>query len=178
MVEITITEALAETKTIAKRIENKQQFILLYLFREERIKDPLIKEGGAEKVIGQEMQSIADLNERKVAIRRQIQDANANYSITVGKETRSIADWLVWRREVASNMKTFYMELRKKIEVARTVARSRGSTISSGEGSRPDDIVVNLNEQTISQKIETLEETLGVLDGMLSLKNATIRIAV
>lgn len=176
--ETTITEALAEAKTIDKRVEKKQQFIGLYLFREERLKDPLIKEGGAERIIAQEMQSIADLNERKVTIRRKIQEANANNFITVGKETRSIADWLVWRREVASNMQRFYLELRQKTETARAVARSKGVSISPGEGTRPDDIVINLNEQMLSQKLEQHEEVLGVLDGLLSLKNATIRIEV
>ena len=174
----TITEALAECKTIEKRLEKKQQFVMMYLFREERVKDPLIKEGGAEKVIAQEMQAITDLSERKISIRRKIQQANASELITVKGETRSIADWLVWRRDVASSLQRFLFDLRQKIESARTVARNKGASLVSGEGSRPDDIVVNINEQMISQRLEHLEEVLGTLDGLLSLKNATITIDV
>jgi len=177
-VTTTITEALAECKTIDKRLEKKQQFITMYLFREERIKDPLIKEGGAEKIIGQEMQAITDLHERKILIRRKIQEANASELIMVKSETRSIADWLVWRRDVASNLQRFLLELRQKIESARNAARNKGVTLTSGEGSRPDDIIVNINEQMISKNIEHLEEILGTLDGLLSLKNATITLDI
>ena len=174
----TITEALAECKTIEKRLEKKQQFIVMYLFREERIKDPLIKEGGAEKVLAQEMQSITDLCERRVLIKRKIQEANASTVLTVKGETRSIADWLVWRRDIAPNFQRFLAELRQKIESARSVARNKGVNLVSVEGIRPDDIIVNINEQMISQKMEHLEEVLGILDGLLSLKNATITIEV
>ena len=96
----------------------------------------------------------------------------------VKSENRSIADWLVWRRDVASNLQRFLLELRQKIESARNAARNKGVTLTSGEGSRPDDIIVNINEQMISKNIEHLEEILGTLDGLLSLKNATITLDI
>jgi hypothetical protein len=64
MTEITITEALADVKTIDKRIEKKKYFVQSYLVRQERLKDPLEKDGGATKVIHQERQAIQDLQER------------------------------------------------------------------------------------------------------------------
>lgn len=39
---------------------------------------------------------------------------------------------------------------------------------------KPTDIVVNVDEQQLAKDIERLEETLGTLDGVLSLKNATV----
>src|SRR5215831_611359 len=101
MAQITITEALAELKTIDKRIEKKREFVLSYLLRQEMFKDPLEKDGGSVSAIRREMQSIVDLEERRITIRRAVQQANERNSVMVGKQTRTIADWLVWRREVA-----------------------------------------------------------------------------
>lgn len=101
MPQMTITEALADLKTIAKRIEKKCDFILASLARPEGARDPLEKEGGAEKRVAEERQAIHDLQEYMIKVRRAIQKANESTSITVEGESRSIADWLVWRREVA-----------------------------------------------------------------------------
>src|SRR5277367_6394116 len=101
MPPVTITEALAELKTIDKRIQKKREFVLGYLLRQEMFKDPLERDGGSVSAIKREMQSIRDLEERKIGIRRAIQQANERTNVTVGKQTRSIADWLVWKREVA-----------------------------------------------------------------------------
>src|SRR3954452_7996422 len=101
MAQITITEALAELKTIDKRIEKKREFVLAYLLRQEMFKDPLEKDGGSVSAIRREMQAIGDLEERRITLRRAVQQANERNSVVVGKQVRTIADWLVWRREVA-----------------------------------------------------------------------------
>ena len=44
---LTITEALAEIKTLAKRIEKKRQNIGQFLVRQEGVRDPLEREGGS-----------------------------------------------------------------------------------------------------------------------------------
>src|SRR3954451_8770915 len=118
MAQITITEALAELKTIDKRIEKKREFVLTYLLRQEMFKDPLEKDGGSVSAIKRETQAIHDLEERKIVIRRAIQQANERNSIAVGKQARSIADWLVWRREVAPIQQQFLANIRVKIEQA------------------------------------------------------------
>jgi hypothetical protein len=179
MAQITITEALAELKTIDKRIEKKREFVLSYLLRQEMFKDPLEKDGGSAAAIRRELQSIHDLEERKIAIRRAINAANEAASITTGGQTRTIADWLVWRREVAPKLSQFLASLRSRIEQARQEAARKGASLTtSAETARPNDVVVNINEQELARQIETLEEALGHLDGQLSLKNATLMIEV
>ena len=179
MVQTTITEALAELKTIDKRIEKKREFILSYLLRQEIFKDPLEKEGGSVSAIRRELQSIHDLEERRIGIRRAIQLANQTTMVTVGKQTRSIADWLVWRREVAPRQTQFLASIRMKIEQSRQEAVRRGAGLASNtETARPSDVIVNINEQDRAREIEAMEEALGQLDGLLSLKNATIIIEV
>src|SRR5262245_45220365 len=170
MAQITITEALAEVKTIDKRIEKKREFVLDYLLRQEMFKDPLEKEGGSVSAIKRELQAIRDLEERKILIRRSIQQANERNTVTVGKQTRSIADWLVWKREVAPVQQKYLASIRTKIEQARQEAVRRGAALSpSAEAAKPNDVIVNINEQELARQIEDLEEVLGKLDGQLSL---------
>jgi len=171
----TITEALAEIKTIDKRLIKKRKFVLDYLVRQEQLKDPLEKEGGSQVVIDRERQAIADLEERKVQIRLAIQEANKQTELAVGKQKRSIADWLVWRREVVPTSQKFLAQMSASIRSVREDARRKGlAVVTTGDiAAKPTDVIINVNEFVLSGEIEQLEEILGNLDGQLSLKNAT-----
>ena len=179
MAQTTITEALAELKTIDKRIAKKREFVLSYLLRQEMFKDPLEKDGGSVSAIRREMQSIVDLEERRITIRRAVQQANERHSVTVGRQARTIADWLVWRRDVAPVYQQFLANVRTKIEQARQEAARKGAGLAgTAETAKPNDVIVNVNEQELAREIEGLEDILGTLDGQLSLKNATLMIDV
>jgi len=112
MSEITITEALAEIPTIEKRIEKKEEFILNYLYRQSSVRDPHEKDGGSNVLITREKQAIADLQLRLIKIRSAIQKANSENSITIGAQTKTITDWLTWRREIAPKQQRFLLDLR------------------------------------------------------------------
>lgn len=176
---ITITEALAEIKTLQKRIEKKREFVGQYLARQDGIKDPLEKDGGSFQAIARERQAIGDLETRIVLLRRGIQTANEATPVTINGVTRSVADWLVWRRDVAPGHQQFLGRLRQQLNVVRDQARKQGvGLLAAGTlAEKPTDIVVNINEQDLAAEIERLEDTLGQLDGQLSLKNATVPIA-
>lgn len=178
MADLTITEGLAELKTIAKRLAKKREFIVMYLGRQELVKDPLAKDGGSVEAIKRERQAIADLERRVVQIRRGIAFANATTLITLDLETRSIADWLTWRREVAPGAQQFLAQLRDRLQAARREAQQKGVAVVSavataGPEPKPTDLVVNIGEAELATEIESLENILGQLDGALSLKNAT-----
>ncbi len=175
-VKLTITEALAEIKTIEKRVQKKREAILPFVFRQEMLRDPHEKDGGSAAVIEQELQAVSDLQERVISIRRAIQDANASTMVTVAGETRSLSDWLVWRREVAPKRQQLFVDIRNTINSMRAQAQQKGLQVVAGESGNQTDIVVNLNERKLATQIETLEEILGNLDGQLSLKNATVTI--
>jgi len=178
MSKITITEGLAELKTIDSRIEKKQGFVRDFLFRQNAQRDPHEKDGGSSKLIEQERQAIRDLELRKVTIRRAIADANAATKLTVGKQTMSVADWIVWRREVVPGREVFLNSLHSQLNQVRTTAMNKGLAVSSPEAAGYLDIVVNVNEKELAVESEELTDTLGVLDGQLSLKNATVMIDV
>lgn len=179
MTRMTITEALAKLKTIDKRLEKKREFILTYLIRQDVFRDPLDRDGGSADAIRRELQSIRDMEERKVSIRRAIQQANSATAVTVGQRTRTIADWLVWRREVMPAAGQFLSSLRAKIDLARQeVARHAAVPLRGADPGKPPDIVVNMSEQELSYDVESLEEILGTLDGQLSLRNATLFVEI
>jgi hypothetical protein len=175
--DITITEALAEVPTISKRIAKKQQFVLDFLSRQNGVRDPHEKDGGSVTLIQQNLQGIADLESRLIAIRSGIAASNAVTTITIGTTTRTITDWLTWRREVAEGQRSRLNNVAANLRAIRAKAQAQGVKVSENpEGFT--DFLVNINEKDLSEQIEALETTLGALDGQLSLKNATTTISL
>lgn len=178
---ITITEALAEIKTIDKRINKKRGAMAQYIGRQEGVKDPLEKEGGSINYIQTERQSIADLENRIITLRRGIQRANDETQIPIEGVSRSISEWLIWRRDIAPSQKKWLVSLRDGINNLRENAKRQGNaavsaTAIAGTELQPTDFIINVDEAALNKEIEQMENILGQLDGQLSLKNATITI--
>lgn len=169
---ITVTEGLAELKTIDARIEKKLEHVSRYAARASALLDPFQADGGSSEMIRKERQAIRDLWERKMAIREAIRQVNERETIDILGTTRTIAGWLAWRREVAPSIKRLHNGLSQKIAAERRNAEGK---VYEGEKL---DIVCHVDEKQLAADIERLEETLGTLDGKLSLKSATITIDV
>jgi len=180
MSELTISKALAELKTIEARIEKKEEFVQAYLHRQDFIRDPLEQEaGGSSGAIQRERQAIRDLRQRTVDIRKAISLANSQTILTVCGEIQTIAEWLVWKREVAPGQERFLRELRDRINLVRRDAENKGLSVAiDGKTENRNDVIVNLNETDLYEEIEKLTTILGELDGELSQKNATVFIEV
>lgn len=173
----TITEALAEIKTIDKRLAKKQEFITNYLARQEKVRDPLAKDGGSFQAIQREVQSVEDLMSRQVELRRAIHKANSATLVRIGNKELTIAEWIIWKREVAPKLKSFYGGLSARLASLRQDIQKKGlQAAASRTDAAPDEIIIELDEKALAQKIESLEEVLGSLDGQLSMKNATVTI--
>lgn len=177
--KITITEALQEVKTIDARIQKKKEFIFNFLFRQNNQRDPHEKDGGSASLIAKERQSINDLLERKISIRNSINVANAENSITIKDQSRTISEWLVWKRDVAPTLKAVLNETAARLQSMRQDVSRKGLTVTQNAPAEVTlDVIVNVNEAELAKQIENLEETLSTLDGQFSLKNATIKIEV
>lgn len=172
-----ITEALAETKTIAKRLASKRQFIAQHLARHGSMVDPLASQGGSAEAVRRERQAMRDLEARLIGIRRAISKANDVVEIELHGERRTIAEWLTWRREVAPGLQTFLREMQSGITRLRQEARNKGWSVNE-TGSTEQNVYVNLDEIALAQEIEQVDHVLGDLDGALSLKNATTNVEV
>lgn len=169
MPTLTISEALGQIQVIDQHIARKQKLVDAYLLRNASIRDPLAREGGTPAILARELRSIAALQERKILIRRAVQAANERASITHEGENRSVADWLVWKREVLARQAKFLKAVRNRINQARREL----STVPVAAGAKRPDLVVHLNETELSAAIEALEEREGYLAGQVSLRNAT-----
>jgi hypothetical protein len=179
MDELTITEALAEIKTIQARVAKKRTAVYPHLCRQAGVRDPYELNGGADKVIRKEVQSVRDLEQRMVKLRSAIQKANDATTFELHGETRSISEWLIWRRDVAPGQRGWFEQALGVIDKARRSAMQSGFKVlqsgdSTEQASAVGDIVVNVSELSLSQGAEQVERLLGDLDGQLSLKNATV----
>lgn len=179
MAQLTITEALAELKTLVKRLDKKFNFVAQNLARPRAMLDPNEKAGGTPALVAAELQGIHDLEERRIRLRTAINRANATTSITVSGQTRTIEEWLTWRKDVLAGQRTRAAHLQDTINKIRKQAQQQGFAMAtaSGDGALTD-VIVHVDEIAIQKTIEQLEEIAGTLDGQLSLKNATVVIDV
>lgn len=184
MSKLTITEALQEIKTINSRIAKKRQSLLGggFLARDVRVRDLFENDGGSEAYIKAERQSIADLESRIITIRVAIQFSNLNSSLMVGDETKTVAEWLTWRREVSGGQRQFLNDMVNAIRATRNQVQKSGgkivaaaSNVAINEMSQtdPPQVIVNVDEKDLIAQTESIETKLGTLDGKLSLFNAT-----
>lgn len=183
MEKLTITEALQEIKTITARCVKKREAIAKYVVRDARIRDPFEADGGTEKWIRNERQGLRDLEERVVKIRSEIQFQNLKSPLTVQGETRSVAHWLTWRREISQGQKEFLAFIAQAIQNMRQQLQQKGgrlvaaaaasTTVNLLEKDTPPEMVLSIDEMQNLKDIEHMELVLGDLDGKLSLFNAT-----
>jgi len=161
---ITITEALAKTKLLVKKIDQKWESIARMAILPGDKKDPLEKEGGSAAVIERELQAINDLSAELTSIRTKIQAANQSNILVLAETTKSVADWLNWHRESFPLLSTGTQRL---IAVIENYRRSRTNPANQPEA------VINVDETKLRKQAEWLLEVEGQLDGQLSLFNAT-----
>lgn len=164
---MTITEALAQIKLIQSKRTSLQKFILQYIVRDSRLKDPL---DTTQQKIAESLQAISDLNKRLIKIRSAIHNANTTNIVEICGIKMPISEWLVWKREVAPFDESLYEQISHKIVQSRTnVPRSQLTQ-------EHVDVEVGVDEEQLQELKLFRDEVFEKLDGQLSLKNATINI--
>ena len=176
----TITEALSELKLIIKKIDQKQSFINQHIARQDAMKDPLTADGGQAEVIKRERQAVADLGVRLVRIRTRINEANASNTVTIEGVSKTVAEWLVWRREFAPIISRINNGISSTIRNYRAQAQAKGVSVRSSDESTTslNDLIINVNEVELAREMEVHETIMQRLDGQLSLFNATTQINI
>lgn len=177
--KITITEALSEVNLIKKKITSQQASVLGMLWRPKHIKDIFESEGGTEALIKRNTQSLTDLSKRLEKIRGAIAAANLDNEITIGETTKTIFDWLTWKREASESQLKFTKQVydSTKGELDRL---SRSPQVYKDDEGKTHllEVVPNIDLGEYLRKQEILTEVIEKLDGQLSLKNATILIDI
>lgn len=176
MAKITITEALAEIKLIDKKVTSKIAFISGNLSRVAHMPDAL---GDSKDALTREVQAINDLQSRVVKIRSAIAQANLDTSITVNERTKSVYDWLTWKREVSEKELGLYKSIYNGVKAGMDAAANRPQIYKDDQGNTHlVQMVFSLDYPEYVKKAELLQDLLEKLDGQLSLKNATVVIDV
>jgi hypothetical protein len=171
----TLTEALQLTKTLKERIAKKRERLTGHVARLSIMKDPMTEEGGQKEHVQREFQAISDLEEQLIETRRRISETNIESFLVVEKESKSICDWLNWRREVVEERKKFLDLVLKHLDRLRKKTEQDKIQLESAEDERAADfeLIVNVSEQKLREELEWIETALGSLDARLSVKNAT-----
>jgi hypothetical protein len=170
-----ITEALAEIKTLHKRIGKKADNVNKYLVRLENVLDPLADDGGSAEFVKKNKQGHDDLVERIVKIRTGIQRVNNTTTLEVAGKTRTIAEWLTWRKECVQFLRSLNGGMISQIDSGKSqVEKSR----RENEQAKDWALAVNYSEAELAKEAEHIEEIMGELDGQLSLINAVTKIEV
>lgn len=180
MEKITITEALSEIQLISKKVAKKQQDMLGMLIRATHVKDPFEPEGGSYKHNDQEAQAIRDLYKRTVKIRSAISTANINNSLKIKDEEKTIFEWLAWKREVATPFLAFVKAVYSNTKNALDASAQRPAVIKEETtgATKLVEHVANVDYPKWLKEYEDTQEKLDKLDGLLSLKNATIVVEI
>lgn len=177
--QMTVTEALAEIKTLQNRREKKRQFKLQYLTRQDFQVDPLAKVGGAQTHLNEIQQSINDLEARQIKLRRAISVVNLANSLTIEGETRLVQDWLTWKRDISHEQRNFLNQQTSEIHRRREEAQRKGKQLTQEENNEPrGDVLVHIDVKKLAEDQDRLEKVLGTLDGRLSVFNATTQVTV
>ena len=135
---MTITEALAEVATLKARRQKKLENLLKMLIRPSKMIDPLHHEGGSSEYCERQLQGIMDIGKRIIDIRQAINAINSATELDVKGIKMTVAEWLVWKREVAPFGAAMNESIANKIERERTKGRY------NEEEAR--DVIVNINE--------------------------------
>lgn len=178
--KLTITEALAEIKLLTKKIGKKRDFVRDNALFATHQPDPFVTDGGRKDVLTKELQAIKDLWTRWVTLRTAINKTNVTEQITVGEETKTIAQWLIWRREIANDQVNFYETVSRDILVTLKQKAERPEAKKNDDTGEFQFVKWEsaVDANALRQQAERLQTMLDELDGKLSLKNATLTVYV
>jgi hypothetical protein len=170
-----ITEAMSEIKLFVKKISSQRDFILRNLTREEWRKDPFEKDHTTQEAqVKAALQSINDLEKNIVAYRYAITKANMNEHLTLEGIDMSVAEWLIWRREVFPLRKQLLGNLANQIanNLREQQATQRSYSGKESEKNQPANYIVNISEKWLKEEVEKLDTIEQRLDGQLSMINS------
>lgn len=173
-----ITEAMSEVKLCVKKIQSNRDFVLRNLRREEWRKDPFEKDGTTQEAqVQQALQAIMDLERRIVALKNGINKTNLTQMIELEGRTMSVAEWIIWKREV--------LPLRKQMlsvfanQIANTAVEGMSPArrfVGQTEQGPQTNWYINVSDKWLLAELQMLETIEQRLDARLSMMNANVEV--
>jgi len=176
-----ITEAMAEVKLANRKIQTSFEFVMRNLRREDWRKDPFEKDGTTQEAqVKAALQSIQDNELRVVALKHAINKVNMALQLEVGGMSMSVAEWLLWRRDILPVKKNnLTMLVNAVANIGREQPQARRTF--AGQVQTNETIpnwVVNISDKWLLEQIQSLDAIEQQLDGQLSMLNANTEIEV
>jgi hypothetical protein len=178
MTEVTmqLAEALTSIKTDKKKWETDKNFVMANVVRDDRLKDSLEAQGGTKTVLQRTLQSMEDHETQIVAKLYAIQGANREVKLTIGSKTKSVGEWIIWRREVAPMREKRFNELLSRIEQSKQMVNNpRYVAAAPGQDLK---VLVEIDEKKLLDTMKEHQDIMGAIDSKLSVLNATTGIVV
>ena len=152
-----IIEALKEIKLIEKKIEENGKLVFKYSSQPDNIKLPFETEEQQKKEIRNLDQSTKDLIENMIILNKRISITNLKVQVEINGETRSIQEWILYRRKIY----TLYMNFYENMKVGRFTVEK--------------DVKINtfFDERSKVDSIRRIEDTYHHIDRRLEVINAT-----
>lgn len=176
-----ITEAMSEIKLFAKKITSQRDFILRNLTREEWRKDPFEKDHTTQEAqVKTAIQSISDLEKNIVTYRYAITKANMEERVSLEGMDMTVAEWLIWRREVLPLRKQLLGNLANQMasNLKEQQAMQRSYSGKDSDKFQSINYIVNVSDKWLKEETEKLEAIEQRLDGQLSMINANIEVKI
>ena len=176
-----ITEAMSEIKLFVKKISSQRDFILRNLSREEWRKDPFEKDQTTQEAqVKAALQSVSDLEKNIVAYRYAITKANMKERISLEGMDMTVAEWLIWRREVLPLRKQLLHNLANQMA---SIGKDQQNTQRSYSGKDTDksqlsNYIINVSDKWLKEETDKLEAIEQRLDGQLSMINANVEVDI
>jgi len=166
----TIQEVLAWLKYAEPKITKKGASINANIARPANQIDPMLTTlpGGTPEFIAREMKSIHDQTEEWIARRVAIQRSNLDTVVDIDGKKRTVAEWIVWKREVYPQLNAIWSQALGQIRRINAAPRKTDEPLP----------VFNIQETNIVSDLEALQNTYQKLDGLLSLNNATVTVEI
>ncbi len=176
-----ITGAMSEIKLFAKKISSQRDFILRNLTREEWRKDPFEKDHTTQEAqVKAAIQSISDLEKNIVAYRYAITKANMEERVSLEGMDMTVAEWLIWRREVLPLRKQLLGNLANQMasNLREQQTTQRSYSGKESEKFQSTNFIVNVSDIWLKEETEKLEAIEQRLDGQLSMMNANVEVKI
>lgn len=174
MGKMTITEALSELNLISKKLDKQRHALKGACLKYSEHTDPYASDGGAKAFYNKTKQSIVDLEDNLVKIRKAIHAKNIETEITIKGLTKTIDEWLSWKKDIYEGSKNSLNDIENIIN--REVEEiKKNPKVKKDEADNV--VLLTLEPSEDLAEIEKSKERLLTiyenLDGQLSLKNAT-----
>jgi len=168
-----LIEGMKRIKIIEKKMRHQSEDINKYATILSTDRPVFNSAEEQKKEIKSLLQSNEDLAKEYLSLKRRIELTNLKTQVTIGKETYTIADLLVYRRGLVDLIITSYSALNDKLSKDRLVQAQKQWGSSLGSDNKPIHVEYMYDESFRNENIRRLRDLKDEIEQRLEVINAT-----